>query len=148
MAGVHGGSARLRQHPEGAEYDKGYEIRATRNVLLLLRGSGEQPTTTAASVLTPPQPFPPAPATYYGSVHGGATFAPAANHMVTAFVDGHVCGQGTTQLAGGQMVYRIDVAADGSTAPGCGALGKTVTFAIARHLATPPTPWNNDGCMN
>jgi len=125
-------------------YGKGYEIRTTRNVLLLLRGSEEQPATTAARVLTQPHAFPPAPATYYGIVQGGATFAPAANQTVTAFVDGQVCGRGTTQIVGGQVVYRIDVAADGSAAPGCGAPGKTVTFAIAGHPTAPPTRWEND----
>jgi len=127
------------------EYGKGYEIRATRDVLLLLRGSEEGAITTAVRALAQPQPFPPAPATYYGVVQGGATFRPTAGHSVTAFVDGQVCGRGDTLLDGGQVVYRIDVAADGWAAPGCGAPGRAITFEIVGHAALLPTPWNNDG---
>jgi hypothetical protein len=126
------------------EFGKGYEIRVKQDVLLLLKGP-ERSETTNASGLTraTAQPFPPAPASYYGFVQAGSNFTPAPGQPVVAFVNGHVCGTGNTLKYAGRVVYTIDVGADGQEGAGCGSAGRTVTFRIGGLPMATRVTWDN-----
>jgi hypothetical protein len=59
-------------------------------------------------------------------------------------VDGHLCGQGQTIEVSGEVVYSINVFADGpGGAPGCGAPGREVTFEIGSQVMEPTVTWDN-----
>ena len=53
------------------------------------------------------------PATYYGPVLPSENFTPKPGMEVFAWTGGVKCGQGITQLVDGQVVYSINVSADG-----------------------------------
>jgi hypothetical protein len=64
---------------------------------------------------------------------------------VQARVNGTVCGQGRTQLINDQVVYSVDVAADGpGEVANCGAPGRTVTFQVGSQMMGTTANWNND----
>ena len=68
---------------------------------------------------------------------------------VTAWVDGHRCGQAQTQMQtlGGQprLTFVIKILAeDGSSAAGCGLPGRQVRFEVGGRMMATNTTWNND----
>jgi hypothetical protein len=73
---------------------------------------------------------PPIPGTFYGDISGG----PAVGDPVVAFVVSpsgtNFCGTTTviTNPASGTPVYALDVFAEDTSHPGCGADGRTVRF--------------------
>jgi subtilisin-like proprotein convertase family protein len=123
------------------EFGHGYWINLTASapITLWLKGAS-----AAAQAGIEGMPYP--PATFYGPVLTGAGFTPTVGTLVTARVNGKVCGQVRMQLYGAQLVYAINVSADGpgSTA-GCGTPGRAVTFEVrGRAMATTAT-WDNNG---
>jgi len=87
--------------------------------------------------------MPSPPATYYGEVRAAPGFVPAAGLPVTAFIDGHVCGQASTTSQDGIIVYSVDVVGEGpGGSAGCGAPGRTVVFHVAAQPMAPVAPWN------
>jgi len=89
--------------------------------------------------------LPSPPTTFYGPALSGASFAPAAGMTVTAWIDGHSCGQGRTRLVDGQVMYTINVFAEGpGGAPGCGAPGRLITFKIGSTAMNALAAWNID----
>ena len=63
---------------------------------------------------------------------------------IFAWTGGVKCGQGKTQLVDGQVVYSINVSADGSVTPGCGREGGVVHFQIEDYKMVAAVPWNTD----
>ena len=85
------------------------------------------------------------PATYYGSVSGGAGFTPTAGMTVTARVNGNLCGQSQTMEVDGEIVYFIHVSADDSAATaGCGAPGREVVLQVGTSAVTATAAWDNN----
>ncbi|HSH01392.1 MAG TPA: hypothetical protein VLL52_02665, partial [Anaerolineae bacterium] len=86
------------------------------------------------------------PATFFGWVTPTATFTPTAGSVVTARVDGNVCGSGTVVAWNGRLAYRLDVLAENlwGTANGCGTLGKVVVFEVDGVVLAADRPWAND----
>lgn len=70
------------------------------------------------------------PATFYGPISPAEGFTPTVGMVVTATVEGVVCGSGVVSdgVGGGSLAYAIQVVAD--TGDGCGAPGRTVLFAV------------------
>lgn len=70
------------------------------------------------------------PATFYGYVTAKSGITPVPNMMVTAWIDGALCGQGKTALIGAQVGYAVHVISADSANHDCGQAGKTVNFEI------------------
>ena len=104
-------------------FGEGYWIHLTESITLRLQGAGFIDQTQA-----PAQQLP--PATYYGPVLPAENFTPRPGMKVFAWTGGVKCGQAKTQLVDGQVVYSINVSADGSVTPGCGREGGVVHFQI------------------
>ena len=84
------------------------------------------------------------PATYYGLVQSSNEFTPTDGLAITAHIDENLCGQATTQIIDGQVVYTIDVFAEGSSnAIGCGAPGRTVRFQVEGKTSATFILWDN-----
>lgn len=83
------------------------------------------------------------PATYSGLVLAGPGFTPAAGMRVIASINSHECGESLTQLIDDQVVYSINVVAEG---PGgvsnCGAADRMMLFRIASIPMAPIAIWN------
>jgi hypothetical protein len=123
---------------EALEFGRGYWIQVSETITLMLKGDS----TSAAAVLSSLQA---PPATYYGHVAAGSGFAPAAGMEVTAWVDGHLCGQGETLEEDGQVVYSVNVLADGpGGSAGCGVLGREVAFRVGSQDMIPTAVWDNN----
>jgi subtilisin-like proprotein convertase family protein len=118
-------------------FGHGYWISATQAVTWFIKGHSGYDMSSASAFGYPP-------ATYYGTVEPGAGFVPSAGVPVYAYVNGHLCGQGTTLEAGGQVVYSIKVLADGpGGAAGCGEQGQRVTFYVGSHWMSPTAVWDD-----
>jgi len=87
--------------------------------------------------------LPAVPATFYGAVMGGGDFRPVAGLGVTAWVEGRLCGQGRTLALARQVVYVVDVNAQGQEGY-CGALGSRVTFEIDGIPMNLAALWDNN----
>jgi hypothetical protein len=122
------------------EYGQGYWIYVTQDVTLRLKGApGTLPLTQAAT-----NTFQSPPATYYGAVQASSGFTPAAEMTVLAYVRDAVCGRGRTLELNGQVVYAINVSADGPGAANCGVPGRKVTFQVDSRVMKPTTTWDNN----
>ena len=83
-------------------------------------------------------------ATYYGSVLAGSGFTPTAGMPVIAWVDGNLCGQSETLEVESQVVYSVNVFADGvGSSAGCGVPERLVTFQVSSQVMVPTAVWNN-----
>ena len=122
------------------EFGRGYWISATQPVTLHLRGAAYD----AAGIGTSAMPMP--PATYYGHVESGAGFIPAAGMTMTAWIDGHLCGQAVlTDVTGYGLAYAINVMADDSGAyAGCGGAGREIVFQVNGQVMGPVAAWSSD----
>ncbi|MCI0395709.1 MAG: FG-GAP-like repeat-containing protein, partial [Chloroflexi bacterium] len=83
------------------------------------------------------------PATYYGWITPTAGFTPTAGMSVTATISGTLCGQGLVQSWSGGLAYRVHVRAEGPAAPGCGADGRPVVFAVGGVTMAEEAAWDN-----
>jgi hypothetical protein len=84
------------------------------------------------------------PATFYGVVSGSADFTPTEGMTVTAYINGTLCGVGSTQRDGGEVVYTVDVEGDNNgVLPGCGQTGKGATLYVADQRMGPVGQWDN-----
>jgi len=59
-----------------------------------------------------------------------------------ATINGIGCGQGTTREVEGQIVYVLDVVADGQV-QGCGASGRSVRVTVNNQPTTPVLTWRS-----
>ncbi len=119
------------------EFGHGYWISVTQSITLSLKGASASSLATASSVPRPP-------ATYYGAVLAGPGFTPTAGMPVKAWINGNLCGQGQTLKVNGQVVYTINVFAEGSgEAAGCGAPGRIVTFQVGSQIMAPTAVWDD-----
>jgi hypothetical protein len=123
------------------EFGRGYWVHITSaGPLTLSLNGGTGVGTLAATVGAAPAP----PATYYGAVEPSSGLAPAPGQIVTAQVGASACGQATTQLFGGQVVYVLHVSADdGAGAAGCGVVGRSVKFQVGGVPMLPLVPWDS-----
>ena len=122
-------------------FGEAYWISLTQTITLYL-GSGTNQASTSLNVQSPP-------ATYYGAVLGGSGFTPAAGLAVEAWVAGRLCGQSQTLLSNGEIVYSVNVNADGpGGAIGCGAPGRSIIFSVNGQTMLPLVAWNNDQIWN
>jgi hypothetical protein len=120
---------------ENLEFGKGYWISVTQAITLQIRGT---PDITRAVTLAATGGMGSPPATYYGPVQA------SENMTVSAWVDGHFCGRGQTLEVNGEIVYSIDVWAEGpADNSGCGAQGRTVTFQVGDQVMLPSATWDN-----
>lgn len=118
-------------------FGRGYWIRATESITLYL--NADMVTAAVAD-----RGLPTLPTTYYGAVLASQTFVPSAGMSVVAYVNGRSCGQGQTREVDGQIVYAIDVWADGlDNAAGCGMTGSRVTFQVGSYVMENTTAWDN-----
>ena len=122
------------------EFGKGYWINVSQSITLHLA--------SGVSTMAAEPTLPLLPATFYGAVLAGSGFAPAPGMEVTAWIDGHLCGQAQTVAVGGQVVYAINVLAEGDgegdrgTAVGCGAPGREVTFQVDSQSMASRAAWD------
>ncbi|MBN1246021.1 MAG: VCBS repeat-containing protein [Anaerolineae bacterium] len=117
------------------EFVHAYWIQTTRAITLSLLGVVE-------TLSLPLNLFEP-PATFYGAVLAGEGFTPAPGMAVKAWIDGHLCGLGQTVSVAEQVVYSVNVMADGEEADGCGAPGRPVTFQVDGLNMAPSGSWTN-----
>jgi FG-GAP-like repeat/FG-GAP repeat len=116
-------------------FGQGYWISVTQAINLYLKAAS-----TAAADSGLPDP----PTTYYGAVLASQYFVPTAGMPVVAYVNGKPCGRGQTRQIDGQIVYVVDVWADGpGEAAGCGVLGAPVTFEIGSRVMSTTAAWDN-----
>jgi subtilisin-like proprotein convertase family protein len=62
---------------------------------------------------------------------------------VGAWVNGVLCGLGQTLDVQGQLMYTINVSANGPSKPGCGTLGQPVIFRIGSFAVATTAAWDN-----
>jgi subtilisin-like proprotein convertase family protein len=119
------------------EYGHGYWINVSQPITIHLPADSE---TLLTSANIPPSP----PATFYGLVADQPGAPASAGVAVRAWVNGKQCGQGQTQLIGGQVVYAIHVLANGAgQASGCSQLGQLISFQVGSQMVTTTAPWDN-----
>ena len=114
-------------------FGEAYRIHLKKSVNLYLKGSDN--TLSSAALLE-------LPASYFGAVVASG-LTPTAGLPVSAWVDGALCGASSTLLENGEMVYAINVFADGPDTPGCGAPGKIITFQVGEQLIPITAVWEN-----
>jgi hypothetical protein len=77
-------------------------------------------------------------------VSAGQSFTPTAGLPVKARIGGKVCGQARTSVYEGQVVYAINVSADGpGSMAGCGSFGKPVSFTVGSRAMAATATWDN-----
>jgi hypothetical protein len=118
------------------EFGKGYWINITDTTTLRLKGTAPAFDTAAGFSLPP--------ATYYGLVQAGGGFTPTVGMIVTAWINGVLCGQGQTLLDHGQVVYTLQVLASSTgTFSACGAEGQVVQFKTGSFTFQPTAVWDD-----
>ncbi len=89
------------------------------------------------------------PAIYYGLVTPAATFTPAPDMPVTAWINDKLCGQGEILAIDGQIMYKVSVlAGDIHDHIDCGAVGKIVTIKIDNQTMLPKPSWDDSQVTN
>jgi hypothetical protein len=122
-------------------FGQGYWINATQAITVSFKG---EPALSTAAAQATAEAIPNPPSTYYGAVQAGSSLTPVAGMPVLARVNGTICGRGNTRAVGGQIVYVVDVLADGSgAAAGCGAAGRIVTFQLGDRMLGATAVWDN-----
>ena len=122
------------------EFGHGYWISVTQAITIYMKGGAESydPLDVENIGGLPPS-------TYYGSVQDGLGFTPAAGMVVSAWVDGKQCGEALTFDEAGEIVYVIDVFADGwGEAEGCGDYGEEVRFKVEDWWMGARALWDNN----
>ncbi len=116
-------------------FAESYWISLTQSITLSL--SGGQLPNQPVTIQSPP-------ATYYGAVSPSSGFTPSTGLIVKAWIGGNMCGQGITQNVGGDIVYSLNVVADGPGGTvGCGAPGRIVSFTVSDRPMNSHVSWNN-----
>ena len=119
---------------EGLEFGRVYWINVSQAITMYVGGTGEESGVSVASL--PSQ----VPATYYGEIVEGRT----PGESITAWVGGNLCGQGQTLEVGDQIVYVIKVLAEAGGPPGCGGVGREVTFQVGSQIMNPTVSWDDE----
>lgn len=122
------------------DYGKNYWINLTVSepITLYLKGVSGSNLVSAAALNLPP-------ATYYGQVRAQPGFEPRAGMTVEARINGHLCGRTQTRQVGQEIMYAINVLADGSgAATGCGVQSRVTIIGIAGTPAEVTTMWDNE----
>jgi len=114
-----------------------YWLYATATITPYLGVGGDQ--SVLAAVSAPGLELP--PATLYGAIAVTETSSLGVGTVITALIDGKQCGLASVQTWQGQLVYKIQVAAD--TGNGCGAEGRAVTLAFAGKALATNIAWDN-----
>jgi hypothetical protein len=100
----------------------GYWISATQTMTWYISSLGKQKASTLSTAVLPSKP----PSSFYAVLPAGDS-AVADGAAVVAMIDGAICGRSRARLYHGQMVFVVDVNADGDgAARGCGAPGRRV----------------------
>lgn len=81
------------------------------------------------------------PAIIYGVITVPESTPLAVGAVMTALVDGNLCGQTTVESWQGRWAYKVQVAAD--TGNGCGAVGRTVTLTLQGTTVATAIAWDN-----
>jgi hypothetical protein len=129
------------------EFGNGYWINVSQSITLHLQAT--LPTATADPLPLPDESdmlFP--PSTFYGALLPQDGFSPTVGITLTARVlPGDIpCGRTRTREVDGQVVYVVDVFADGGPGTpthGCGASGRTVRFDLDGLPMFPVDTWDN-----
>jgi hypothetical protein len=124
------------------EFGHGYWIHVTEAITLYLKGGSVSSVQSVSSLTLPP-------ATFYGAVLPGPGFTPTVGMTVTAWVEGHACGQTQvqTQTLEGQsrLVYVLKVMADdGGQSDGCGVRGRRLQFQVGGQRMATDATWSNE----
>jgi hypothetical protein len=121
------------------KFGEAYWISVTQVITLQLGGGSASALVSTANLQGPP-------ATYYGQVLArGGSFAPMEGMTVTAWINGVQCGQGRTLDMSGQVMYTLNVLADGpGGVAGCGDLGRKVVFKVGDQVMSPEVAWDNN----
>jgi hypothetical protein len=85
------------------------------------------------------------PVTYYGWITPTESFTPTVGMVVTAYINGHVCGNSVVGEVQGKLAYHLQVLAENAlgTPNGCGALGRTVQFQVGEWIMAHNHIWDN-----
>jgi hypothetical protein len=117
-------------------FGRGYWIYMTEATDLLLNGSSAFRAATTGALSLPP-----------AVIYGVAPTNVANGQTVEAWVGSTRCGSSTTQLEGGQVVFKVKVAAIGLTTPNCGNTGSKVTITVAGN-SIGSIAWDNTRASN
>jgi hypothetical protein len=119
------------------KFGEAYWISLTQSITLSLNGGSTSSPNRSLNVQSPPT-------TFYGSVLARGDFTPTAGMVVTAWINGKMCGQGKTAQINNEIVYSINVFADGPGGfNGCGAPGRSVTFKVSTRAMSTSHAWDN-----
>jgi hypothetical protein len=127
---------------EALEYGRGYWLHVTEEATLYIKGAATSETSTDSDLqmLIPP-------ATLYGIFELGSDFQPVIGETVIARIGDIVCGQSQTRRVDDQIVFSIEVAAEGlGGVDGCGAPGRQVDITIGSLVLS--TAWDNSRVMD
>ena len=122
------------------DFGKTYWINVSQAIVLKVTGDGlsAQRPSSAETLPSPPM-------TVYGSVLVGGGLTPISGQTVTAWIAGVPCGQGTTRLIDGLVVYTLNIQPDAPGGKiGCGAPGRPIIFSVGGQMMSPRVEWNND----
>ena len=123
------------------KFGRGYWISVTDAITLMLKGASDPD--QAASLARAGDMGSP-PSTYYGRVGRDSAFTPTTEMTVTAWIEGKQCGQGRIVKVDSELIYSINVFADGPGGfSGCGSQGDSVTFKVGSRTMAPSAVWNN-----
>ncbi len=122
------------------EFGHGYWINISQTITLYLSSGANPFQQSEIANLQSAMPMP--PATFYDALSGADDWSPVGGMAVTAWIDGHLCGQTTTRAVDGRVVYAVNVFAE-STINGCGAPGKPVVFQVDGRVMAPIALWDD-----
>lgn len=120
-------------------FGQSYWLYATTAITPYLSVGNDQPILAANALNSLGLELP--PATIYGSVAVTETASITVGTPIVALIAGKECGQASVDLWQGQLVYKIQVAAD--TGNGCGAEGRPVTLLLAGKPLNIAIVWDN-----
>jgi hypothetical protein len=129
------------------EFGQGYWINVSQSITLHLQSALPSVTSDQVAPLDEPDMLFP-PSTFYGTLLPQNGFTPTVGVTLTARVlPGDIpCGRTRTREVDGQVVYVVDVFADGgpgSPTYGCGVSGRTVRFDLSGLPLFPVDTWDN-----
>ncbi len=112
-----------------------YATQAITPYLQIGMANGIDAAAAATNALLPP-------ATYFGPITGDGTMTLTDGMVLSATIDGTVCGQGALMQLAGSWVYKIQVAAAAQNNH-CGAPGEPITFSLNDRVIVEQPTWNN-----
>ena len=117
-----------------------YYIYALRQTTAYIRPPAQSRVSSANGLGLPP-------ATFYGWITPTVHFNPEVGDPVTAYIDGHLCGETivTDSVGTDKLAYKIQVLADNGN--GCGTIGDEVIFMVDGQIMPNHSIWhNNQAC--